>query len=173
MDPFRSIFAPGGYQGRWRGAARGHEQRRRYAYGATCARLCHELIGPITAIQQWWELLADEDLDFADDTVELDRRRRASRRSFALIASPTDFLAAPSAHSRGSRRTSFGGSRITCEYVRAPRSCLLSGKGWLATCCWLQPMRCPAGAVWSWLPLFWRSRPSAKPHLSRPRRWQR
>jgi histidine phosphotransferase ChpT len=120
MDPFRSIFAPGGYQASLapgRRAVTSSVVDIRIA-ALLCARLCHELIGPITAINNGTELLADEDLDFADDAVELigvGARQAADRLQFyrfaygfsggAIGTQPRDLVA-----------RLFGGSRITCEY---------------------------------------------------------
>lgn len=46
------------------------------------ARLCHDLIGPVSAISNGTELLADEDPDFVRDAVALigDSARKAIRR---------------------------------------------------------------------------------------------
>src|SRR5438477_689885 len=46
------------------------------------ARLCHELIGPVAAIGNGAELLADEEPDFVKDAVALveDSARKANRR---------------------------------------------------------------------------------------------
>jgi histidine phosphotransferase ChpT len=119
MDPFRSIFAPGGDQASLapRRTVTSSVVDTRVS-ALLCARLCHELIGPITAINNGTELLADEDLDFADDAVELigvGARQAADRLQFyrfaygfsggAIGTQPRDLVA-----------RLFGGSRITCEY---------------------------------------------------------
>src|SRR5260370_18022512 len=46
------------------------------------ARLCHDLMGPVGAVRNGGELLADEDREFARDAVALvgDSARKASRR---------------------------------------------------------------------------------------------
>lgn len=46
------------------------------------ARLCHDLIGPVAAVANGVELLADEDADFARDAIALvgDSARKANRR---------------------------------------------------------------------------------------------
>src|SRR5947208_13565071 len=46
------------------------------------ARLCHDLIGPVAAIGNGAELLADEDADFVRDAVALvgDSARKANSR---------------------------------------------------------------------------------------------
>jgi histidine phosphotransferase ChpT len=120
MDPFRSIFAPGGDQASL--------ARRRTVTSSVvdtrvsallCARLCHELIGPITAINNGTELLADEDLDFADDAVELigvGARQAADRLQFYRFAYGFSGDAAIGTQPRDLAARLFGGSRITCEY---------------------------------------------------------
>lgn len=120
MDSFRSIFSPGGDQASL-------APRRTVTSSVVdirvsallCARLCHELIGPITAINNGTELLADEDLDFADDAVELigvGARQAADRLQFYRFAYGFSGDAAIGTQPRDLAARLFGGSRITCEY---------------------------------------------------------
>jgi len=122
MDPFRSIFGPGGFQvspaPERRAVTKSLVDARVSAL--LCARLCHELSGPIVAVNNGTELLADQDPDFADDTLELigvSARQAADRLQFyrfaygfsggvATVGTPPRDLAA----------RHFGGSRITCDY---------------------------------------------------------
>jgi histidine phosphotransferase ChpT len=86
------------------------------------ARLCHELIGPVAAIGNGAELLADEEPDFVKDAVTLvgESARKANRRlqfyRFAygftggeLAGLPPDRLA----------RALFEESSVTCDYRQA------------------------------------------------------
>ena len=120
MDLFRSIFAPGGDQASLaprRTVTSSVVDTRVLAL--LCARLCHELIGPITAINNGTELLADEDLDFADDAVELigvGARQAADRLQFYRFAYGFSGEAAIGTQPRDLAARLFGGSRITCEY---------------------------------------------------------
>ena len=83
------------------------------------ARLCHDLIGPVAAVANGAELLADEDADFAQDAIALvgESARKANRRlqffRFAfgftgagVIGPPPHQLAADL----------FEDSPISCEY---------------------------------------------------------
>ncbi len=89
------------------------------------ARLCHDLIGPVSAIGNGAELLADEEPEFVRDAVALvgDSARKASRRlqfyRFAygfggggLTGPAPDRLATEF----------FEGSAIDCEYGAAARA---------------------------------------------------
>ena len=121
MDPFRSICAPGGDQvslaPRQRAVTSSVVDTRVSAL--LCARLCHELIGPITAINNGTELLADEDRDFADDAVELigiGARQAADRLLFYRFAYGFSGGAAIGTQPRDLAARLFGGSRISCEY---------------------------------------------------------
>jgi histidine phosphotransferase ChpT len=85
MDHFPSIFARGGDQAPVvpvlrRDVTSGLGNTRVSAL--LCARLCHELSGPFAAINNGIELLADEDPDFVQVTVELvgESARQASDR---------------------------------------------------------------------------------------------
>ncbi len=121
MDPFRSIFAPGDPQG-------SSEPRKRPVIGSIvdmrvsallCARLCHELSGPIAAINNGTELLPDEDLDFARDAVEMigvSARRAADLLQFYRFAYGFSGGAAVGIQPRDLAARLFDGSRITCEY---------------------------------------------------------
>jgi histidine phosphotransferase ChpT len=88
------------------------------------ARLCHELIGPVAAIGNGAELLADEEPDFVKDAVALvgESARKANRRlqfyRFAygftggeLAGLPPDRLAS----------IFFEESSTTCDYRQAAR----------------------------------------------------
>jgi histidine phosphotransferase ChpT len=85
-----------------------------------CARLCHELSGPIAAINNGIELLGDEDPDFANVAVELvgDSARQASDRlQFYRFA--YGFAGGGAVAGVGPRELCgrfFDGSRIACEY---------------------------------------------------------
>jgi histidine phosphotransferase ChpT len=85
-----------------------------------CARLCHELSGPIAAINNGIELLADEDPDFTPVAVELvgDSARQASDRlQFYRFA--YGFSGGGAMAGAGPRELSgrfFEGSRIACDY---------------------------------------------------------
>jgi histidine phosphotransferase ChpT len=122
MDPFRTIFAPGGVQESpppgQRAITSSIVDTRVTAL--LCARLCHELIGPIAAIDNGTELLADEDLDFAHDAVELigvSARQAANRLQFYRFAYGfSGGAVAAGAQPRDLATRLFGGSRITCEY---------------------------------------------------------
>ena len=73
MEPFNSIFALGGDQSSLaprRRAVLGNVVDTRVS-ALLCARLCHELSGPVAGVNNGTELLVDEDLDFAHDAVEL------------------------------------------------------------------------------------------------------
>jgi histidine phosphotransferase ChpT len=122
MDYFTSIRARGGDQ------ASVAPPRRALINGIAdtrisallCARLCHELSGPIAAINNGIELLADEDPDFVQVAVELvgDSSRQASDRlQFYRFA--YGFAGAGAVAGAGPRDLSgrfFEGSRIACEY---------------------------------------------------------
>jgi histidine phosphotransferase ChpT len=119
MDPFRSIFAPGGDQASLAPRRTVTNSVDTRVSALLCARLCHELIGPITAINNGTELLADEDLDFADDAVELigvGARQAADRLQFYRFAYGFSGGAAIGIQPRDLAARLFGGSRITCEY---------------------------------------------------------
>ena len=88
------------------------------------ARLCHELIGPVAAIGNGAELLADEEPDFVKDAVALvgESARKANRRlqfyRFAygftggeLAGLPPDRLVS----------ALFEESAVTCDYRKAVR----------------------------------------------------
>ena len=122
MDPFTSIFARGGVQ-----ASPAPGQRAvtnslldTRVSALLCARLCHELIGPIAAINNGTELLADDDLDFANDAVELigvGAPQAADRLQFYRFAyGLSGGGAAAGTQPRDLAARLFGGSRITCEY---------------------------------------------------------
>src|SRR5438477_1193873 len=88
------------------------------------ARLCHDLIGPVAAIGNGAELLADEEPDFVKDAVALvgESARKANRRlqffRFAygfsggeLAGVPPDRLAS----------MFFEESSVTCDYRKGVR----------------------------------------------------
>jgi histidine phosphotransferase ChpT len=121
MDPLRSVFALGDDQAplapRRRAVTSSVIDTRVSAL--LCTRLCHELISPITAINNGAELLADEDLDFADDAAELigvAARQAADRLQFYRFAYGFSGRAAIGTQPRDLVARLFGGSRITCEY---------------------------------------------------------
>jgi histidine phosphotransferase ChpT len=89
------------------------------------ARLCHDLIGPVAAVANGAELLADEDAEFAREAIALvgDSARTSNRRlqfyRFAyaytgggIAGSPPHQLAAEF----------FEGSPISCDYAEAARA---------------------------------------------------
>ena len=83
------------------------------------ARLCHDLIGPVAAIGNGVELLAEEDPDFVRDAVALieESARKANRRlqfyRFAYGFSGGE-LTGPPPHQLASAL--FAGSDIACDY---------------------------------------------------------
>ena len=122
MDPFRSPVALGGDR-------TSLALRHRAVMGSVidmrvsallCARLCHELSGPVSAVNNGAELLADEDLDFAPDAVELigvSARQAADRLQFYRFAYGFSGAAAvPGVQPQALAARFFAGSRITCEY---------------------------------------------------------
>ena len=122
MDPLTTIFAPGGVQASPAPGQRAVTDSLLDARVSAllCARLCHELIGPISAINNGTEVLADDDLDFADDAVELigvGARQAADRLQFYRFAygfSGGGVAAGTPPRDLAARL--FDGSRITCEY---------------------------------------------------------
>src|SRR5260370_23680454 len=94
------------------------------------ARLCHDLMGPLAAIANGVELLAEEDPDFVRDAVALvgESARKANRRlqfyRFAYGFSGGE-LTGPSPHQLASAL--FADSNITCDYREAVRALPL---GW-------------------------------------------
>ena len=88
------------------------------------ARLCHELIGPVAAIGNGAELLADEEPDFVKDAVALvgESARKANRRlQFYRFA--YGFTGGELAGLPPNRLVSalFEESAITCDYREAVR----------------------------------------------------
>jgi histidine phosphotransferase ChpT len=122
MNRFTSILARGGGQRSVapprRGAAMSGVADTRLS-ALLCARLCHELSGPIAAINNGVELLADEDSDFARVAVELvgDSARQASDRlQFYRFAYGFAGGGVAGAGPRELCGRFFDGSRIACEY---------------------------------------------------------
>jgi histidine phosphotransferase ChpT len=123
MDRFTSILARGGGQTSVApqrcGAAMNRVVDARVS-ALLCARLCHELSGPIAAINNGIELLADEDADFAHVAVELvgDSARQASDRLqfFRFAYGFTGGGAVVGAGPRELCGRFFDGSRIACDY---------------------------------------------------------
>jgi histidine phosphotransferase ChpT len=122
MEPFNSTFALGGDQSSLaprRRAVMGNVVDTRVS-ALLCARLCHELSGPVAAINNGTELLADEDLDFAHDAVELigvSARQAADRLHFYRFAYGFSGAAAVAGvQPQDLAARLFGGSRISCEY---------------------------------------------------------
>jgi histidine phosphotransferase ChpT len=89
------------------------------------ARLCHELIGPLSAIGNGAELLADEEPDFVKDAVALvgESARKANRRlqfyRFAYGFTGGELAGLPPDRLAGGL---FEESAITCDYREAVRS---------------------------------------------------
>jgi histidine phosphotransferase ChpT len=90
------------------------------------ARLCHELIGPIAAVNNGVEILAEENADFASDAVQLvgDSARRAGARlqfyRFAYGFTPHRGLSGPPPHALA--QDYFTATRIACEYDEGARA---------------------------------------------------
>jgi histidine phosphotransferase ChpT len=99
------------------------------------ARLCHDLIGPVAAIGNGVELLADEDPDFVRDAVGLvgESARKANRRlqfyRFAYGFSGGE-LTGPAPHQLASAL--FADSDIACDYRGSVRALPL---GWQRLAC--------------------------------------
>ncbi|HZU91046.1 MAG TPA: histidine phosphotransferase family protein [Stellaceae bacterium] len=89
------------------------------------ARLCHELIGPIAAVNNGVEVLAEGDADFAADAVQLvgDSARRAGARlqfyRFAYGFASRGGFSGPPPHELASGY--FEATRIACEYHDSAR----------------------------------------------------
>ncbi|HJU17668.1 MAG TPA: histidine phosphotransferase family protein [Stellaceae bacterium] len=90
------------------------------------ARLCHELIGPIAAVNNGVEILAEGDTDFAADAVQLvgDSARRAGTRlqfyRFAYGFAPRRGFSGPPPHELAGDY--FATTRIACDYDQGARS---------------------------------------------------
>jgi histidine phosphotransferase ChpT len=90
------------------------------------ARLCHELIGPIAAINNGVELLGDEDPEFLRDAVALvgDSARRAARRlqfyRFAYGFGRVGGITGPPPHELADGF--FAATRLACDYREAARA---------------------------------------------------
>lgn len=89
------------------------------------ARLCHDLIGPVAAVANGVELLADEDADFARDAIALvgDSARKANRRlqfyRFAYGFTGAG-LTGPAPHQLAADL--FADSPISCDYGAAAQA---------------------------------------------------
>ena len=89
------------------------------------ARICHDLVGPVAAINNGVELLGDDDPDFARDAVALvgDSARKAANRlqffRFAYGASQTALAGPPP---QQLAQALFEGTAILCEYGDAPKA---------------------------------------------------
>jgi histidine phosphotransferase ChpT len=89
------------------------------------ARLCHDLVGPIAAISNGVELLADDDPDFVRDAMALvgnSAQQAASRLQFYRFAFGYRQGAAvgPAPHALASGL--FEGTAILCDYGEAVRA---------------------------------------------------
>ena len=84
------------------------------------ARLCHELIGPIAAVNNGVEILAEGDADFTADAIRLvgDSARRAGARlqfyRFAYGFAPGGGFSGPPPYELAS--SYFAATRVACEY---------------------------------------------------------
>jgi len=129
----RSIFAPGGDHTSL-AAGRGTVIDMR-VFALLCARLCHELSGPIGAANNGTESLADEDLDFAHEAVELisaSVRQAAGRLQFYRFAYGFSGSGAAAGIERSSRPTSSATTglpaRAAPRFGGAPlRGCAVAG----------------------------------------------
>lgn len=89
------------------------------------ARLCHDLIGPVAAVANGAELLADEDADFARDAIALvgDSARKANRRlqfyRFAYGFAGAG-LTGPAPHQLATDL--FADTPVSCEYRAAAQA---------------------------------------------------
>ena len=95
------------------------------------ARLCHDLIGPVAAIGNGAELLADEEPDFLQDAIALvgESARKANRRlqfyRFAYGFSGGELAGLPPHRLAGAF---FEESSITCDYREGARGLSLEGQ---------------------------------------------
>ena len=124
------------------------------------ARLCHELSGPIAAINNGVELLADEDSGLASpsspaflhDAAALvsDSARRARSRlqfyRFAYGFSSGSAIAGPAPHEIAVGF--FAATRIVGDYADVSGCCRPTGRSWPAICFRSAPMHCPVAEVW-------------------------
>jgi histidine phosphotransferase ChpT len=84
------------------------------------ARLCHELVSPVGAINNGVELLADEDPDFARDAIQLigqSARKAAQRLQFYRFAYGT---AASASGANAGRDLAMGlleGGKVRCDWT--------------------------------------------------------
>jgi histidine phosphotransferase ChpT len=96
------------------------------------ARLCHELISPIAAVNNGVEILAEGGADFTAEAVRLvadSARRAASRLQFYRFAygfAPGGGFSGPPPHELAGNY--FAASRIACEYGEDARSLPLEGQ---------------------------------------------
>jgi histidine phosphotransferase ChpT len=90
------------------------------------ARLCHELIGPIAAVSNGVEVLAEGDADFAADAVQLvgaSARRAGARLQFYRFAYGFTLrggFSGPPPHELAEGY--FAETRIACEYENSART---------------------------------------------------
>jgi histidine phosphotransferase ChpT len=90
------------------------------------ARLCHELIGPVSAVNNGVEVVAEGDAEFAAQAVKLveDSARRAGARlqfyRFAYGFTPGGSFSGPPPHELASGY--FGATPIACEYDDGARA---------------------------------------------------
>jgi histidine phosphotransferase ChpT len=124
------------------------------------ARLCHELSGPITAINNGVELLAEEDPDpglwpgasFIRDAVALvsqSARCAGSRLQFYRFAYGfgQGAMAGPPPHELAIGF--FDASRIACDCAeRDSGFSRLIGRSWPAISSWSGPRPCPVKVLW-------------------------
>jgi histidine phosphotransferase ChpT len=93
--------------------------------GLLAARLCHELIGPITAVGNGVELLLDQDLDLAQQALALadSARRTSSRLQFYRFAYGFGGEGkAPGPPPCELAANYFATTKITCHYREDARS---------------------------------------------------
>ena len=89
------------------------------------ARLCHDLVGPIAAINNGVELLTDEDPEFVRDAISLvgdSARKAANRLQFYRFAYgfSQGAMAGPAPHALASGL--FDGTAILCDYGEGVRA---------------------------------------------------
>lgn len=84
------------------------------------ARLCHELVSPVGAINNGVELLGDEDPDFAGDAIKLigqSARKAAQRLQFYRFAYGTAASASTGSTARDLAAGLLEGGKVRCDWI--------------------------------------------------------